>query len=75
MIAPLIDIRILEEFLTIFSNQIKKSGLHETGLVRRFAGSGLDTILLPDEKLFTIEQAYNRQNHRILSPSLPLKVR
>ncbi|KAI6647895.1 hypothetical protein LOD99_8356 [Oopsacas minuta] len=37
------------------------------GLLSRFATQGLDRVLLSDEKLFTVEQASNRQNDRILS--------
>ena len=37
------------------------------GLLSRFAVHGLNKVAFTDEKLFTIEQAYNRQNDRILS--------
>ncbi|KAI6648137.1 hypothetical protein LOD99_11946 [Oopsacas minuta] len=37
------------------------------GLIDRFAIQGLDHVLFSDEKLFTIEEAYNQQNDRILS--------
>ena len=36
-------------------------------LIDRFATQGLDHVLFSDEKLFTVEEAYNQQNDRILS--------
>ena len=53
------------------SAQIKIKRLARSkALLARFASFGLDEILFSDEKLFTVEQAYNRQNDRILSSSL-----
>ena len=52
------------------SAQIKIKMLARKALLARFASFGLDEILFSDEKLFTVEQAYNRQNDRILSSSL-----
>ena len=37
------------------------------GLLTRFANQGLEKVLFSDEKLFTVEEASNRQNDRILS--------
>ena len=39
------------------------------GLLTRFANQGLEKVLFSDEKLFTVEEASNRQNDRILSTS------
>ncbi|KAI6647444.1 hypothetical protein LOD99_12440 [Oopsacas minuta] len=39
------------------------------GLIDRFDIQGIDHVLFSDEKLFTIEEAYNQQNDRILSPT------
>ena len=44
-----------------------KRKLRSRGLLSRFAGDGLNDVLFSDEKLFTIEQAFNRQNDRVLS--------
>ena len=44
-----------------------KRKLRSRGLLSRFAGDGLNNVLFSDEKLFTIEQAFNRQNDRVLS--------
>ena len=52
------------------SDKIKQKRLvRSKGLIQRFAICGLENILFSDEKLFTIEQAYNHQNDRVLSPS------
>lgn len=40
-------------------------------LLARAAGGKWETILFTDEKLFTIEQAHNPQNHRIWSKGAP----
>jgi transposase len=40
-------------------------------LLTRFADGAHRNILFSDEKLFTIEERYNKQNVRILSPNLP----
>ena len=44
-----------------------KRKLRSRGLLSRFAGDGLNNFLFSHEKLFTIEQALNRQNDRVLS--------
>lgn len=36
-------------------------------LIRRLAAHGLDSVVFTDEKIFTVEQAFNRQNDRILA--------
>ena len=36
-------------------------------MIHRFATSGLDRVLFSDEKLFNVEEVYNRQNDRIVS--------
>ena len=52
------------------SAKIKEKRLARSkALLSRFASFGLDEILFSDEKIFTVEQAYNRQNDRILSSS------
>ena len=53
------------------SAQIKRKRLARSkALLTRFASFDLDEILFSDEKLFTVEQAFNRQNDRILSSFL-----
>jgi transposase len=42
-------------------------------LLKRCDNDGYKNILFSDEKLFTVEQAYNRQNDRIWSKRVPLK--
>ncbi|KAI6650052.1 hypothetical protein LOD99_10524 [Oopsacas minuta] len=50
------------------SPQIKEKRLARSkALLARLVSFGLDEILFSDEKLFTVEQAYNRQNDRVLS--------
>ena len=52
------------------SDKIKqKRSVRSKGLVQRFTICGLENVPSSDEKLFTIEQAYNHQNNRILSTS------
>ncbi|KAI6648714.1 hypothetical protein LOD99_7940 [Oopsacas minuta] len=50
------------------SPQIKEKRLARSkALLARLASFGLDEILFSDEKSFRVEQAYNRQNDRVLS--------
>ena len=52
------------------SDKIKTKRLSRSKVLHtRFAAQGLDQVLFSDEKLFTVEQAFNRQNDRILSSS------
>ena len=52
------------------SAAIKQKRLARSKILRdRFASHGLDQIIFSDEKLFTVEQALNTQNDRILSSS------
>ncbi|KAI6658770.1 Transposase [Oopsacas minuta] len=52
------------------SNKIKTKRLSRSKILHiRFAAEGLDQVLFSDEKHFTVEQAFNRQNDRILSKS------
>ena len=39
-------------------------------LIRRFEAHGLDTVLFTDEKIFTIQQSFKRQNDRVLTHSV-----
>ena len=49
------------------SAKIKEKRLAKSkASLARFASFGLDEILFSDDKSFTVEQAYNRQNDRIL---------
>ena len=54
--------------LTTASRQKQLDG--SRSLIRRFAAHGLDTVLFTDEKLFTVEQSFNRENDRILTRSV-----
>ncbi|KAI6650840.1 Transposase [Oopsacas minuta] len=52
------------------SDKIKTKRLSRSKVLHtRFAAQGLDRVLFSDKKLFTVEQAFNRQNDRILSKS------
>ncbi|KAI6648696.1 Transposase [Oopsacas minuta] len=52
------------------SAQIREKRLARSkALLARLASFGLDETLFSDEKLFRVEQAYNRQNYRVLSSS------
>ncbi|KAI6652925.1 MhmaT1 transposase [Oopsacas minuta] len=54
------------------TDQIKRKRLSRSkGLLSRFATQGLDRVLFSDEKLFTVEQASNRQND-IIRRTVPL---
>eukprot|EP00800_Vazella_pourtalesii_P015855 TRINITY_DN4383_c0_g1_i5.p1 TRINITY_DN4383_c0_g1~~TRINITY_DN4383_c0_g1_i5.p1 ORF type:complete len:293 (-),score=7.56 TRINITY_DN4383_c0_g1_i5:556-1434(-) len=48
---------------------IQKRLVRSKGLLTRLATQQLDNILFSDEKLFTIEEATNEQNDRILAPT------
>lgn len=53
------------------SQAVQKKRLSRSkGLLTRYASVGLDNILFTDEKLFTVEEASNRQNDRILSSAV-----
>ena len=39
-------------------------------LIQRLEGHGLDTVLFSDEKIFSVEQCFNRQNDRVLSKNV-----
>ena len=57
--------------LHYLSELIRKKRLTRSkGLIKRYATVGLDKVVFSDEKLFTIEEALNRQNDRILSRSI-----
>ena len=63
--------RLLYSFLgptVIHSKQIReKRKLRSKILLNRLANQGLERIVFSDEKLFTIEEATNTQNDRILA--------
>ena len=48
---------------------VKKRLARSKGMLTRLATQPLDKIIFSDEKLFTIEQATNKQNDRILAPT------
>ena len=50
--------------------QKKKRLTRSKGLINRYATVGLVKVVFSDEKLFTIEEALNRQINRILSRSI-----
>ena len=48
----------------------QKRTVRSKGLLERHAVYGADNILFSDEKLFTIEEALNSQNDRIITSSV-----
>ena len=53
-----------------FLNQFGRRGSRIQRAYYRYATVGLDKVVFSDEKLFTIEEALNKQNDRILSRSI-----
>ncbi|KAI6651278.1 hypothetical protein LOD99_5426 [Oopsacas minuta] len=50
------------------TDQVKQKRMSRCkGLLERHANHGLETILFSDEKIFTIQEVTNSQNHRIIS--------